>query len=130
MVVDDEATIREVTRSTLERFGYQVVLASDGAEALALYAQRKAEIAVVITDIMMPILDGVATIHALRRINPEVKVIAASGLMTDTQNRAALEAGAAEILEKPYTADAMLLGGCRSSFLAGSSPPERRCPAW
>ena len=110
MVVDDEATIREVTRSTLERFGYQVVLASDGAEALALYAQRKAEIAVVITDIMMPILDGVATIHALRRINPEVKVIAASGLMTDTQNRAALEAGAAEILGKPYTADAMLLG--------------------
>ena len=110
MVVDDEATIREVTRSTLERFGYQVVVASDGAEALALYAQRRAEIAVVITDIMMPILDGVATIHALRRINPEVKVIAASGLMTETQNRAALEAGAAEILEKPYTADAMLLG--------------------
>jgi PAS domain S-box-containing protein len=110
MVVDDEATIREVTRSTLERFGYQVVLASDGAEALALYAQRRAEIAVVITDMMMPVLDGVTTIHALRRINPEVKIIAASGLMTDTQNRAALEAGAAEILEKPYTADAILLG--------------------
>ncbi len=110
MVVDDETTIREVTRSTLERFGYQVILASDGAEALALYAQRRAEIAVVITDIMMPILDGVATIHALRRINPEVKVIAASGLMTETQNRAALDAGATEILEKPYTADAMLLG--------------------
>ena len=85
MVVDDEAAIREITRSTLERFGYQVVLASDGAEALALYAQRRAEIAVVITDIMMPILDGVATIHALRRINPDVKVIAASGLMTETQ---------------------------------------------
>jgi PAS domain S-box-containing protein len=110
MVVDDEATIREVTRSTLEQFGYQVVLASDGAEALALYAQRRAEIAVVITDIMMPVLDGVATIHALRRINPEVKVIAASGLMTETQNCVVLEAGAAEILEKPYTADAMLLG--------------------
>lgn len=110
MVVDDEATIREVTRSALEHFGYQVVLAGDGAEALAMYAQRKAEIAVVITDIMMPVLDGVATIHALRRINPGVKIIATSGLMTEAQNRVVLEAGAAEILEKPYTAEAMLLG--------------------
>src|SRR5829696_269470 len=80
LVVDDEESIREITRSTLETFGYTVLTASDGTEALALYADKKNEIAVVLTDMVMPFMDGPATIRALQRMNPKVRIIAASGL--------------------------------------------------
>jgi len=58
LVVDDEAAIREIAKGTLENFGYRVLTASDGAEALALYAEHKGEIAVVLTDMMMPLMNG------------------------------------------------------------------------
>ncbi len=80
LVVDDEASILVITGQTLQAFGYRVLTATDGADAVAVYAQHKDEIAVVLTDMAMPIIDGPATIHALRRINPAVKIIAASGL--------------------------------------------------
>ena len=64
LVVDDEDSIREITRSTLETFGYTVLTASDGTEALALYADKKNEIAVVLTDMVMPFMDGPATPRA------------------------------------------------------------------
>ena len=80
LVVEDEASILTITSQTLQAFGYRVLTATDGAEALALYAQKRDEIAVVLTDMMMPILDGLATIRALLRINPKIKIIAASGL--------------------------------------------------
>ena len=69
-MVDDEESIREITRGTLETFGYTVLTASDGTEALALYADKKNEIAVVLTDMVMPFMDGPATIRALQRMNP------------------------------------------------------------
>jgi CheY-like chemotaxis protein len=80
LVVDDEASILEVTRTSLEASGYRVLTAQDGTEALAIYSQKKDEIKLVLTDMMMPYLDGAATIRALRKINPDVRVIAATGL--------------------------------------------------
>ena len=73
LVVDDEESIREITRGTLETFGYNVLTASDGTEALAIYADKKNEIAVVLTDMVMPFMDGPATIRALQRMNPAVE---------------------------------------------------------
>src|SRR6185295_3029803 len=67
LVVDDEESIREITRGTLETFGYEVLTARDGTEAVGLYADRKNEIALVLTDMMMPFMDGPATIRALRK---------------------------------------------------------------
>lgn len=108
LVVDDEDSIREITRGTLETFGYRVVTASDGTEALALYADKKNEIAVVLTDMVMPFMDGLATIRALQRMNPEVRIIAASGLGTGQRaGEGALE-GVAVFLNKPYTAEKLL----------------------
>jgi CheY-like chemotaxis protein len=80
LVVDDEASILTITSQTLQAFGYRVLTATDGADAVAVYAQHKNEIAVVLTDMMMPVMDGPATIRALMRINPAIKIIAASGL--------------------------------------------------
>jgi PAS domain S-box-containing protein len=108
LVVDDEESIREITRGTLETFGYNVLTASDGTEALALYADKKNEIAVVLTDMVMPFMDGPATIRALQRMNPKVRIIAASGLGTGHRvGEGALE-GVSVFLNKPYTAERLL----------------------
>lgn len=108
MVVDDEAAIREVTRRTLEAYGYRVVVAANGAEAVALYAQNVQGIALVLTDMMMPVMDGPATVRALRQINPLVKLIGASGISQNGQVARATGAGLDHFLPKPYTADVML----------------------
>lgn len=108
LIVDDEPAILTITGQTLQAFGYNVLTASDGAEAIAIYAQNIGSISAVLTDMMMPVMDGPATISALRRINPLVKVVAASGL--DANGKMA-SIGAAEIkhfLKKPYTAEALL----------------------
>lgn len=108
LVVDDEESIREITRGTLETFGYEVLTASDGTEAVALYADRKTEIAVVLTDMMMPFMDGPATIRALLKMNPAVKIIAASGLTAGHKpGEGALES-VKIFLSKPYTAEKLL----------------------
>jgi PAS domain S-box-containing protein len=108
LVVDDEEAIRQITKGTLETFGYRVLVASDGTEAVALYAENKDEIKVVLTDMMMPFMDGPATIRALRRLNPRVKIIAASGLAASEKSIEALEAGVKIFLPKPFTAEKLL----------------------
>jgi PAS domain S-box-containing protein len=108
LVVDDEASVRQITRQTLEAFGYRVVLASDGAEALAIYTTQKDGIAVVLTDMMMPVMDGPALIKALLKLNPEARIIAASGLNADGRAAKATSAGVKHFLPKPYTSETLL----------------------
>jgi PAS domain S-box-containing protein len=108
LVVDDEASVRQITRKTLEGFGYRVVVASDGAEAVAAVARHGAEIAVVLTDMMMPVMDGLATIQVLHKLNPELPIIAASGLYADGRVTQAGSLGVRHFLSKPYSADALL----------------------
>ncbi|MBI5020122.1 MAG: PAS domain S-box protein [Ignavibacteriales bacterium] len=106
LIVDDEATIRDITKSTLEANGYRAMTANDGTEAMALYAQNGEIISVVITDIMMPIMDGAVTIRALQKMNPNIKIIAASGLITsDVKN---LGTNIQAFLTKPFTAEKLL----------------------
>ena len=108
LVVDDEESIREITRGTLETFGYKVLTAADGTEALALYADKKNEIAVVLTDMVMPFMDGPATIRALQRMNPKVRIIAASGLGVGQRAGEGPLEGVSIFLNKPYTAEKLL----------------------
>jgi PAS domain S-box-containing protein len=108
LIVDDEAAIREITRSTLEAHGYRVLVAPDGREALAVYAQRSGEIDVVLTDMMMPVMDGPATIRALHELNPQVRIIAASGLSVDSETADPARFGVRSVLMKPYTAEKLL----------------------
>ena len=107
LVVDDEESIRQITKSTLETFGYRVLTASDGTEALAQYATNR-NVAVVITDLVMPFMDGVATIRALRRLDPALKIISASGLSDDTRTVTITRAEVNAFLTKPYTAKQLL----------------------
>jgi hypothetical protein len=108
LVVDDEAAICEVTKTSLETYAYRVLTASDGIEAIALYAQHKNEISVVLVDMMMPSMDGPTTIRTLQKINHHVKIIAVSGLDSSDKVNAAISAGVKAFLSKPYTAQELL----------------------
>jgi CheY-like chemotaxis protein len=107
LVVDDEKPILEVAKSTLERFGYQVAVATNGAEAVSIYAQRRGSVAVVVTDMAMPIMDGAALAVALKAIDPAVKIIGSSGL-EEAGITAAAKVGVREFMSKPYSAETML----------------------
>jgi PAS domain S-box-containing protein len=108
LIIDDEAAVREITKETLEANGYKTMTASDGAEGVALFAENKKEIKAVITDIMMPVMDGAAAIIALRKINPDVKIIAASGLGSKGQVKPPPRSSIQAFLSKPYTAEKLL----------------------
>lgn len=109
LVVDDEENILEITRVTLEKFGYKVITAVDGTDAIAVYAQRGGEIALVLTDLAMPYMDGMAMTRALRKINPNLKVIATSGLTTNEQTAEMQSLNVNAFLPKPYTAENLLV---------------------
>jgi CheY-like chemotaxis protein len=108
LLVDDEASIITITTQTLQAYGYHVLTATDGADAVAVYAQHANEIAVVLTDMAMPIMDGAAAIRALTRMNPAIKIIAASGLHANSDATKASGAGVKYFLTKPYTAETLL----------------------
>lgn len=110
LVVDDERHIREMTRTLLTRRGYRVILAADGAEAAVLFAQHAAEIRLVITDLHMPNLDGATLGRALRRINPDVRVLVSSGLTSALGDRPDYrpEEFADGLLHKPFKPDRLL----------------------
>jgi PAS domain S-box-containing protein len=108
LVIDDEAAIREITVETLEAYGYRALSARDGAEGVAVYAEHKQEIRAVITDIMMPIMDGTATVLALKRINPHVRIIAASGMIVRGEESPPSDSDVYAFLTKPYTAEVLL----------------------
>ena len=104
LVVDDEEYILEAATDLLEGLGYRVITAKDGTEALSLYAQNQQDVKVVLTDIMMPYMDGIATIRALKNMRADLPIIAASG-MTGSKSREAVQVGARVCLAKPFTAE-------------------------
>ncbi len=108
LVVDDEDSIRDITKTSLESYNYKAITASDGIEAIALYAEHRDEISVVLTDMLMPSMDGITTIRTLKKINPNVKIIAVSGLASTEKINSATDIGVKAFLSKPYTAKQLL----------------------
>ena len=109
LVVDDEVAIQEITRTSLEAHNYKILVASDGIEAIAVYAQNRDKISAVLMDIMLPLLDGLTAIRTLQKINPEVRIIASSGLMSDNKLSVIAATGVSTFLSKPYTVNELLL---------------------
>jgi len=108
LVVDDEPSVRRITCHTLEAFGYRTMEAVDGADGIATFAAHQSDIALVLTDMMMPVMDGLRMVQVLRRMNPTLRVVAASGLQANNRAAKASEVGIKHFLAKPYTADRML----------------------
>jgi two-component system cell cycle sensor histidine kinase/response regulator CckA len=107
LVVDDEPQIRDITAAMLSRNGYRVLTACDGAEAVALFATRSAEINVLITDLIMPNLDGAALANIVQHLNPRVKVLAMSGLSSAGRSGKTERFGGA-FLFKPFKIQTLL----------------------
>jgi two-component system cell cycle sensor histidine kinase/response regulator CckA len=108
LVVDDEGDMRTIAQATLEKHGYRVITAIDGTDAVAAFARNKGEVAIVLTDMAMPFLDGIGTIRAIRHIEKDVRFVAMSGLM---DGGTAADIDALEIhgvLSKPFTTDQLL----------------------
>jgi len=108
LLADDEISVREITQSTLEAFDYRVIAAEDGSQAIGLYAINQQDVALVLTDMMMPNMDGAALAAALRRLNPALPIIAVSGVDLDRDAARATAAGIPHVLAKPYTAEALI----------------------
>ncbi len=108
LVVDDENVIREIARETLEASGYNVLTARDGAEAVRQCLEHKGEVRAVLVDMGMPYVDGAATIPALRKIDPHLRIIVTSGLGGDDEGGEAASAGTEIFLPKPYSAERLL----------------------
>ncbi len=108
LAVDDESSVLTMAKETLETFGYRVITARDGTEAIAEFTTHQHEIKGVLTDMLMPFMDGPSTIRVLRKLDPNVKIIAASGLMDSDKVRDATGMDNIAFLMKPYTAEKLL----------------------
>jgi PAS domain S-box-containing protein len=108
LVVDDEAAIRQMTRQTLDAYGYTTAVASNGAEAIAIIEADPGRVALVLTDMAMPVMDGAATAAYLIDHHPRIPVIVASGLNANGGVARAASAGVSAFLAKPYTTEQLL----------------------
>jgi CheY-like chemotaxis protein/two-component sensor histidine kinase len=108
LVVDDDEAVGEVAAELLQNAGYTTLLAKNGEEALALFTENYQHIRLVLTDMMMPVMDGASLIRALRAVQPSVKVVAMSGLMDKEKliKMAGVESGA--FITKPFTGETLL----------------------
>ena len=103
LFVDDEAAVREVGRTVLERLRYKALVATDGADGLMLAADHRKSLSAVITDLQMPHMDGLAFVRALRRTLPDIPVILASGRVEETVWAELQALGVDHRLDKPFT---------------------------
>jgi len=102
LVIDDEPAVRDVVCSLLKIYGYAPLSASDGSSGLALYRERREEIRIVITDMMMPGMQGVEVVRELRSVNPDVRIVAMSGVVSE-RSEMPEDAGRLAFLPKPMT---------------------------
>jgi two-component system cell cycle sensor histidine kinase/response regulator CckA len=104
LVIDDEEMVRHAARHMLERYGYRVATATDGAEAIRIFRQRPEEYTAVLLDLTMPVMSGEETLQQLQGIAPDVRVLLSSGYSETEALRHFAGKGLAGFIQKPYTA--------------------------
>jgi two-component system, cell cycle sensor histidine kinase and response regulator CckA len=102
LVVEDDDVIRELCEATLNSFGYEVVVAENGKEALEIYEREGNRISLIVLDLIMPEMDGKQCLAEILRVNPEARVLIASGHSVNGGAEGLLETGAKGFLGKPY----------------------------
>ena len=102
LLVDDDHLVRNVTARMLESIGYQVIATSGGEEAIEHYRRNPADIDLAIIDLAMPNIDGCETFRMLRRINPAIRAILATGYDRDSVAQAMIDEGMLGLVQKPF----------------------------
>jgi PAS domain S-box-containing protein len=115
LLVDDEELILKTTKRIIEYFGYTVLVARNGLEALDIACSHEGDIHLCILDMAMPVLDGADTYPRLKALSPDMKVIILSGYELDATAQALLDAGADGFLEKPVSGK-VLVGKIREAL--------------
>ena len=105
LLVDDEEVVRNVASTILERLGYEVITARDGAEAVEIYRRERPHIDLVILDMAMPRMGGRDCFMALRAIDPQVRAILSTGYALDEATQRVLDEGMRGFAQKPYVSD-------------------------
>jgi PAS domain S-box-containing protein len=108
LVVDDEPSVREGLRRTLQTHGYAVVTAAQGAEGLAVFFQHRASVRAVLTDMMMPVMNGPAMINALRTVDARLLILGMSGLLERKEVKGFEHIDLPVLLAKPFSGDELL----------------------
>ncbi len=108
LVVDDEDGILKATCKLLNRHNYTAISATDGAEALMAFSQHRGNIRLILTDVMMPVMDGIALTRVIKKMDGNMKIIASSGLEPDARFEELRALGVNTFLTKPYTAEKLL----------------------
>jgi len=110
LVVDDEKSLQDLVRATLESRKFKVMTAFDGHEAISIYEKNKNNIDVVLLDMLMPNMNGLTTIPALRRINPNIKIIGMSGsLLENLPSDMSTLVQELPFLQKPFDSEDMVM---------------------
>jgi PAS domain S-box-containing protein len=110
LLVDDEAGFRDITKVTLEKYGYRVITACDGSEGMTLFMRHRQEIQLVLTDIVMPVMDGASLIRSLHKMGANVRFLAVSGLVEREKVMVATAVPGVhvEFLAKPFATEKLL----------------------
>ena len=124
LVVDDEQPVREVTTQILDDYGYRTITASDGAEAIAVFVPRLAEVRLLLTDLQMPLLGGASLATALRRLKPDLPIVAMSG--SGDRSRTPYQEFTRAYLAKPFQAETLL--AIVRSTIDSNRPPAAAGP--
>ncbi len=126
LIVDDEPSVRSVLKNTLTAYGYTVLLAENGAEGLACYERERERIRVIITDMMMPVMDGPTMINTLCSMQARQPIIASSGLNESINLGKITAAGVNHFLAKPYSAETVLRALHEVLNQGPAAPPTSR----
>jgi PAS domain S-box-containing protein len=108
LVVDDEPSVRSLASAILGSLGFEVLTATDGREALSSFEARAAQVAIVLLDLNMPVMDGEETLRAIRRLRPEVPVLLSSGYGEADATRRFAGLALAGFVQKPYSRDELV----------------------
>ena len=101
LVVEDDIAIMKLHQEVLVRYGYTVLVAGDGVEALEVFNNHADEIQIVVVDVIMPRMNGRETVEELRKLKPKLPIIMTSGYTDEIVNRASLDKLRVSFLQKP-----------------------------
>jgi CheY-like chemotaxis protein len=105
LLVEDQKQVRELTKNTLKKCGYNILVAEDGLKAVSLYRDKCDDIDLVLLDVIMPKMGGWECFNHLKQINSDVRVLIITGYTADGSSQDFLKEGAIGIIEKPFNLD-------------------------